>query len=304
MLQFLPGFLQGILIFTLFSINTLIIFCFFFPLAILKILMLHKKTQRVLTTVLTWMAKQWMHINNYLISFVYQIEFKVDGLDNFPLNKKDWNLLICNHQSWLDIFILFKVFNTRLPFPKFFLKQNLKFIPIVGFACWALDFPFMRRYNKQQIKNNPSLKGKDLETARKACQIMRDAPVTVINFPEGTRFTKEKQQRQNIYQHLLRPKVSGIACTLFELQDLLKGIVNVTLIYSEKKSILDFLLGKVKKVTILIDVLPIPKELIEDSSLEDSKFRIDFQQWMNQIWREKEESILEQKKIEKTKISF
>ncbi len=40
----------------------------------------------------------------------------------------------------------------------------------------------------------PELKGKDIETTRKSCEKFKDTPTTIINFVEGTRFTRTKTQ--------------------------------------------------------------------------------------------------------------
>ena len=55
-------------------------------------------------------------------------------------------LVLANHQSWVDILVLQKVFNRRIPLLRFFLKRQLFWVPLLGLAWWALDFPFMGRY--------------------------------------------------------------------------------------------------------------------------------------------------------------
>ncbi|GIS76305.1 MAG: hypothetical protein CM1200mP12_20240 [Gammaproteobacteria bacterium] len=40
------------------------------------------------------------------------------------------------------------------------MKDVLKWIPIVSIVGWALDMPFLKRYSKEQIDKNPSLRGK------------------------------------------------------------------------------------------------------------------------------------------------
>jgi 1-acyl-sn-glycerol-3-phosphate acyltransferase len=41
--------------------------------------------------------------------------------------------------------VLQRIFHGRIPFLKFFLKQELIWVPVIGLAWWALDFPFMKR---------------------------------------------------------------------------------------------------------------------------------------------------------------
>ena len=118
------------------------------------------------------------------------------------LARHEWYLMTSNHQSWADILVLQKVTNRRVPSLKFFLKQELIWVPLLGLAWWALDFPFMKRYSRAQLEKRPELKGKDMETTRKACEKYAHYPVSVMNFFEGTRFTEEKHRQQNSpYRH-------------------------------------------------------------------------------------------------------
>ena len=65
------------------------------------------------------------------------------------------------------------VFNRRIPFLKFFLKQQLIWVPFLGLAWWALDFPFMRRHSREQLEKHPEWRGEDLEVTRQACEKFR-----------------------------------------------------------------------------------------------------------------------------------
>ncbi len=67
----------------------------------------------------------------------------MQGVDS--LHQRGWYLVSSNHQSWVDILVLQRIFHGRIPFLKFFLKQELIWVPVIGLAWWALDFPFMKR---------------------------------------------------------------------------------------------------------------------------------------------------------------
>jgi 1-acyl-sn-glycerol-3-phosphate acyltransferase len=128
------------------------------------------------------------------------------------LEAKGHYLVLSNHQSWVDILILQKVFNRRIPFMRFFLKQQLIWVPMLGLAWWALDFPFMQRHTKSQLQKRPELAGQDIAATRKACEKFLGKPVSIMIFPEGTRFTPAKHaQQQSPFQHLLKPKSGGMA---------------------------------------------------------------------------------------------
>ena len=72
-----------------------------------------------------------------------------------PASAASWYLVLSNHRSWVDILVLQSVFRGRIPFLKFFLKQQLIWVPLLGLAWWALDFPFMRRHSADVPREAP-----------------------------------------------------------------------------------------------------------------------------------------------------
>ncbi|MGB3621642.1 MAG: acyltransferase, partial [Ketobacter sp.] len=210
MLSFLPAPFKGVLAFTLIALNTVVCVTPLFMFTILKFLIPVPVWQRWTVVVLIQIAETWMSINRSVLALVQKIEIDIRGDDN--LQYHGWYLVSCNHQSWSDILILQSIFNRRIPMLKFFLKQQLIWVPLLGLAWWALDFPFMKRYTKEYLAKHPEMKGKDMETTRKACEKFKEVPVSVMNFLEGTRFTQEKHDaQQSPYRYLLKPKSGGIA---------------------------------------------------------------------------------------------
>ena len=145
-------------------------------------------------------------------------------------------LVIANHQTWIDIIILYQVFNFKIPALKFFMKKELLWrLPVAGLTCKALGYPFMQRSTRHELRKNPSLKGKDVETTRRACQKFKTISSSLMNFVEGTRFSKAKKERQKSpYKNLLKPKAGGISIVLTEMQDTLESIIDVTIVYNTK----------------------------------------------------------------------
>ena len=113
------------------------------------------------------MGENWISTNAVIFSLVNRTRYKVTGPDE--LRRDNWYLLLVNHQTWVDIIALQTVLNRRIPFLKFFVKQQLIWFPLLGLAFWALDMPFMRRYSKDYLARHPEKKGQDLEMTRKAC---------------------------------------------------------------------------------------------------------------------------------------
>src|SRR3546814_693522 len=160
---------------------------------------------------------------------------------------------------------------------------------------WGLDYPFMARHTKQQIAKNPALKGKDIETTRKACEAFRDQPALILNFLEGTRFTEAKRQNQKSpYQHLLRPKSGGFAFTLSALGEQLHSLLDVTIVYPEgSRGFWDFLCGRVRHVIVEVRQLEVPRDLFHGSYESDPAFRARFHGWIASLWQDKDRRIAE-----------
>jgi hypothetical protein len=117
----------------------------------------------------------WISNNKGWMNLVRRTRWHISGLQG--LDYQHSYLITSNHQSWVDILVLQYVLNRRIQPLKFFLKQELIWVPVIGLAWWALGFPFMKRYSKAYLEKHPEKKGKDLETTRKTCAKFRDNPV-------------------------------------------------------------------------------------------------------------------------------
>ncbi|MFT5295641.1 MAG: 1-acyl-sn-glycerol-3-phosphate acyltransferase [Colwellia sp.] len=292
MLNFLPRLLIHILSLTIYTVNTIFwlipIIVFSFCKAIIPL----KFSQTIFSYLLDQMASNWVGVNTLIQKLFNKTQIEVTGLDQ--LTMKEWYLVICNHQSWVDIVILQRIMHGKIPFLKFFLKKELILVPFLGLAWWALDFPFMKRYSQSFIKKNPHLKGKDVETTRKACAKFKHKPVSIMNFIEGTRFTNEKHNKQNSpFQNLLKPKAGGIGFVLEAMGGNLHKIVNITIQYPEGiPTFSDFLGGQIKQVNVNVEVSRIEDELI-GNYVSDRAFKIKFQKWVNQLWLDKDQKLIE-----------
>lgn len=290
MLRFLPGPIKGAVALFLHTLNTLFWTTPLFVFSLIKLLLPIQGVRKLCNRILNTIASAWITVNGYIHQQTKRIRWTVEGLDGLKLN--DWYLVLANHQSWTDIFVLQKIFNRRVPFLKFFLKQELIYVPVLGLAWWALDFPFMKRHSKEYLKKHPEMKGKDAETTRKACEKFRTIPISVMNFVEGTRFSPEKHDRQHSpFQHLLKPKAGGIGLVLSAMGEQLHRILDVTIVYPQGAgSFWDFLCGKVTDIRVHVRSLPIEQEILGDYE-NDPEYRSRFQQWLNALWREKDARI-------------
>ena len=238
-----------------------------------------------------YFAEAWISNNSWMMQYCTSLQ--VNYAEDSSLDPQGHYLVLSNHQSWVDIMVLQKVFNRRIPFMRFFLKQQLIWVPLLGLAWWALDFPFMRRHTKSQLQKRPELAGKDIEATRKACEKFLGKPVSIMIFPEGTRFTQAKHaQQQSPFASLLKPKSGGMAYALDAMGRGLHAILDVTLYYPNgKPGMWDLIADRVKTVHVDVKLRDIPEAMRLGDYENDRAFRVEFQRWMNELWQEKQDRI-------------
>lgn len=282
--------LRGSLTVILITLHTLAGFPFILAAAFLKLILPLRPVTTACTWILTNIATIWIDINNLIFRYLLGVKI-ITGGDN-AFNKKGWYLVLSNHQSWVDIVVLQMIFNRRIPLLKFFIKQELIRVPFLGIAWWALDFPFMKRYRPEFLKENPHLKGKDIEITRKACKKFRRMPVSVMNFVEGTRFSQRKHDRQNSpYKNLLKPRAGGTGFVFTVMGDIINDILDVTIVYPQgDRSFWNFLCGRIHEVDVNIEKLPVTPELKGDYE-SDPAYRERFCKWINDLWEKKDKLI-------------
>lgn len=257
-------------------------------LAVVKVVLPIDGVRKAIGRTLATIAESWIAFNTWLTDNLTPTRFHVSGGDG--LDREGHYLVLANHQSWVDIVVLQKVFNRRVPLLRFFLKRQLFWVPVLGLAWWALDFPFMGRYTHRQVARNPELGKRDMEATRRACMKFRDIPVSVMNFVEGTRFTPEKHEAQaSPYRHLLKPRAGGVAFVVDAMGDALHALLDVTIVYpAGRPSMMDLLSGRIPDVHVLVKRREIPTGVAGGRYQEDRAARARFQQWLNGLWEEKD----------------
>lgn len=279
---------RGLLSLTLFVVMTLLVSVPLIILSLAKLLLQKTPLRAGLTRALDEVASAWVSLNNAHQRLLLPTRIVATGPSEF--DAPQWFMLVVNHQSWVDILVLLRTFNRRLPYWKFFLKTSLLWIPVLGLAFWALDFPYMRRHSKEEIERDPSLAGRDLEMTRRQCQRYASHPVTIISYLEGTRFTWEKHRKQQSpYRHLLIPKAGGLAFTLAAMDGRLQQLLDVTIHYpGGVPTFWDYVCGRVERINLDVKVRDIGPERVGDYT-EDAAFRENMHQWVNSLWEEKDQ---------------
>ncbi|GAA3917467.1 acyltransferase [Litoribacillus peritrichatus] len=272
-------------------VHTLVLSVFLFSCMLLRCVMPTARLKRWVNTSIVLVATTWIEGILWWINWVYQPKWHIEGQKN--LNPDDWYLITANHQSWVDIFVLYHLYLYKTPLLKFFIKKELAYIPIVGQAWWALDFPFMRRYSKAYLEKYPEKAGEDIKETQVACEKFSHVPTSVMNFMEGTRFTPEKHMNQKSpYKHLLRPKAGGIAFTIQALGDKFKSLSNVTIVYpNHTPTFWDMMCGRIDDILVRVDDLPIPQHFSQGDYQTDPALKAEVQQWVTKIWRDKDRQI-------------
>ena len=301
LLSKLPAPLRGAFTSVLMAVSTLGLTLLMMPPALLKLIVPHTAVRATCDRVLTALATGWVAVNNGWIAAVRPAQWDVQGLDS--LNPRGWYLVSSNHQSWVDILVLQRIFHRRIPFLKFFLKRELIWVPVIGLAWWALDFPFMKRGKGHGARQD------DLQATRDACEKFKRIPTAVINFVEGTRFTPAKQARQaSPYRHLLKPKIGGLGIALATMGEQFEALLDVTIVYPPvcpqahpqvhpqpqpggAPDFWDLMCGRIATVTVRVQQRPIPPEVLNGDPVGDKAYRQRLNAWVEQQWRDKDSLI-------------
>jgi len=279
---------KGVVTISLMALNVIGWCLVLFTVALLKFLVPIPAWRRLASRAMTALAEGWIGTNNAIFRLMGSLPLDARGLEGLSL--REWYLVVSNHRSWVDILVLQAVFNRRIPFLKFFLKQQLIWVPFLGLAWWALDFPFMRRYTSAHLAKHPEDRGKDLAATRRACEKFRLIPTSVMNFVEGTRFTPQKHAAmKSPYRHLLLPRAGGVSFVLSAMGGMLHSKLDVTIAYTTGTPTLwDLCCGRVGKVVVDVRRRRIEEWLSAGDYMNDPAFRERFQAWLGGVWSEKD----------------
>lgn len=168
MLGFLPPLARGAIASLLLLLNTLFWIGPLLTLALVRLVLPFKAVRPRVDPWINAIATRWIAGNSGWMRLTQRTVWDVQGVDELAYH--GWYLVNSNHLGAVDIFALQHVLNRRIPLLKFFIKQQLFWVPIMGLAWWALDFPFMKRHSAAALARNPALREQDRETTRRACE--------------------------------------------------------------------------------------------------------------------------------------
>ena len=264
--------------------------------AVVKLLLPLNSVRRPCRRIVTRIAATWVSITAWSLRISYDTRFEITGETDFDRNKS--YILLSNHHSWVDVPVLLRVFGLRLPFYRFFLKRSLIWMPLLGIAFWALEYPFVRFRSSRYLEKHPEKRGEGLAAARRACKHIRGVPTTIVSFPEGAIFTRQRHQRQESrYRNLLRPHAGGPSLVISAMADQLDALIDVTLHYPDgAPGMPDFMCNRVRAVQVHVRRIEFPKSMTRGNYQDDPEFRKRFRHWLNDIWHEKDAIIEDMKR--------
>jgi 1-acyl-sn-glycerol-3-phosphate acyltransferase len=287
--------LKGTLALLHIVLNTLVWCVPIYLLAIPRYLLFAPEQRAAIAALMGRCADGWVACNRVMLRALRLVRIDASWQLDEPLDRNRWYLVISNHQSWSDILVLQDTFLRRIPPLKFFNKRPLLWVPLIGFAMWLLDFPYVRRYPREVLERNPALRRHDQEATAKACAQFSARPTSVLNFLEGTRFTVSKHQHQRSpFRHLLMPKTGGFGIVRASLGERIHQVLDVTIVYpGGTPSFWQFLCGRCSTVRIEIATVATPV-LGSDALAADglpTELRNGLREWTDDLWRRKDARI-------------
>ena len=260
------------------SITTLLVCVPLYVLGVMRLLIPSRQFRRWLAYPMDVVIDVWVSVFRRLIRTFRLIDIKV-AMPPELRDRSRWQVIVSNHQSWVDIIVLQTSFRDVAPVLKFFTKRELIWVPFVGLAMWFLGFPYVYRAQSSSKEVLAARREVNQVVLKRESSRFLDKPVAVINFVEGTRFTVAKRDaRGSSFEHLLQPRRGGLQQTLTALDDRVETVLNVTILYNEGvPGFWDLLSGQAKSVSL--QVSEITKPPMDPDRLSD---------WLNVIWAEKD----------------
>ena len=282
------AWLKGSLSLLFMLANTILVCAPLFALAVLRVPLIGA-WRRAVTRRMDIAIDMWISTNRVLLRSMWLVDFEIDW-PAAGLSRRNWYLVISNHQSWADILLLQEAFRSTIPPLKFFTKRELIWLPLVGLAMYLLGFPYVRRLDKAQLAANPALKHADRDSTIAACAGLRTHPTAVLIFLEGTRFTLAKRGARNSrFRHLLNPRAGGLGYVLSGLKDELAQLIDVTIIYPDgPPTFWGFLEGRCRRARMTVKVHDLDGDLRSEDAHMQRKALLAF---VDDIWRAKDERL-------------
>ncbi len=221
-----------------------------------------------------------VRVDNALLRRISRAAWRFRELNLDPTRP---HIVLSNHCSWADVFLVQSLIATRGPIVTFLCKRELLYVPIFGLIIFAFDFPVLRRRARRGIDPGRR-RDDDRRRVTDAAAALLRSPAAILSFAEGTRFTVAKRDAgsqgdgDGRYKHLLSPRAGGLAAMIEALAPGGGSIVDLTLAYPRPSSFWEFLGGAAGSVEVAWERIPIVA--VEPAEASN---------WLNDRWRRKDE---------------
>jgi 1-acyl-sn-glycerol-3-phosphate acyltransferase len=291
--------LKGTIAIVFIAANTILCCVPIYLLALPRALIPITRARIAIDAGMTRVIDAWVGGNRLMLRALAITKIHVATNVEQPLARGRWYVVISNHQGWSDILVLQDTFLRRIPPLKFFVKRQLIWIPLLGVAMWLLGFPYVRRYSREALARDPSLRRHDQQATQRASETFKHRPTSVLNFMEGTRFTQAKHEyQQSKYRNLLMPKTGGFGYVVAALGHRVHQIVDVTIVYPNgAPSFWEFISGQCREVRVEISGRPVPATLLEGHEELPDATREELHSWVDELWSRKDQRIDELRKV-------
>lgn len=242
-------------------------------------LLLEPISPRLVRTINSSLANFWWGSCVFVARKLNGTRIVITG-DELPLGENA--ILIANHQEMPDIAVLMDLAlrKRRLGHLKFFVKDQLKWVPGVGWGMYLLRFPFLKR---DWTRDRDSI----VRTFRRLVE--GNAPMWLVIFPEGTRIRPYKHERAVAFarqrgfvepRHTLLPRPKGFTAAVQSLRGHATAVYDLTIGYENGVPTLgQYVTGAVPRVHLHIRRFPM-EELPGPGE--------DLRAWLRQRWVEKD----------------
>uniref|UniRef100_A0A2C9JL80 Phospholipid/glycerol acyltransferase domain-containing protein n=1 Tax=Biomphalaria glabrata TaxID=6526 RepID=A0A2C9JL80_BIOGL len=201
---------------------------------------------------------------------------------------KEHILTIMNHKfdiDWLMAWILAERLQ-MLGNTKIYGKEILKYVPLIGWAWYFTESIFLKRqwdHDKRVIEHD----------LKQATDYPEGYYVTLLLFPEGTRFTEEKQKASEevcrakgypILKHVLLPRPKGFIITIHGLRGQFPTILNCTVAFSKNgpaPTLMNILQGKPMLAHFYAERIPLDSVPIDSDEA--------CAQWLRELFKKKDD---------------
>jgi len=233
-----------------------------------------------------------VQVDDILLWRILGIDLEIRG--NIERIKDQNCLIISNHCSWMDILLVQHMFCRNTPMIKFLVKKGLIYIPVLGWICWAYEFPLIPRGRSVDSSEGKIIANKKLQ---RDLTTTKRFPASLVNFVEGTRFTAEKKNFQKSeFTNLLTPRTGGLHSIFKIFGNDISVIYDVTITYEDQSiTFFDFLGGRSKKIIVTMDTMSRNSE--DFPSENERSNREALGEWVLRRWHRKD-AIIDALKLE------